>query len=372
MSKKKTHEEFLSNLKEKGIEYVPLDQYNGGKVKIRFQCKNGHIWEAIPMSIQRGYGCPYCAHNKQLTDKEFRMRLEKITQTIKPLEKYRGTNTKIKCKCTVCGHEWFAKPSKLYLGNGCPECSKVKQGITKIKNTKEKFIAKLKERTPNIVLVGDYKGTKTNTEFRCQTCGKILKMPPNRALYLKYGCKSCANDALKLTNDDFLARLSNVMPDIVPVEKYISFYRKIKYYCKKCGKYNYATPSNLLHGFGCPTCASSKGEKKCADILDKFGCIYKQQYVFNNLVGINGGLLRFDFGILDKNSQLLGLIEYDGIFHFEKLYEDDGFEKIQIHDRIKNEYCRKHNIPLLRIPYQDFENMEGKLLCFIRTIKKKE
>ena len=35
-----------------------------------------------------------------------------------------------------------------------------------------------------------------------------------------------------------------------------------------------------------------------------------------------------------------------------------GFKKTKLHDRIKNDYCFDNNIPLLRIPYWDFENIE--------------
>jgi len=52
------------------------------------------------------------------------------------------------------------------------------------------------------------------------------------------------------------------------------------------------------------------------------------------------------------------LIEYDGEFHFKKFYEDDGFETLQIHDKMKDEYCKNNNIPLLRIPYWDYDKIE--------------
>ena len=63
--------------------------------------------------------------------------------------------------------------------------------------------------------------------------------------------------------------------------------------------------------------------------------------------------MRFDFGIL-HNDQLLGLIEYDGKQHFEPIDffgGEDGFRKTQERDKIKNAYCKSHNIPLLRLPY---------------------
>jgi len=118
---------------------------------------------------------------------------------------------------------------------------------------------------------------------------------------------------------------------------------------------------------GCPQCSESKGEKELDRILTKYNITYDSQYTFDDLRGVGGGLLRFDKVIFwDKEmTQLRMLIEYDGIFHYEKQYEDDGFETTQEHDKRKNEYCELHNINLLRIPYWDFDNIEDIINKFI-------
>ncbi len=75
-------------------------------------------------------------------------------------------------------------------------------------------------------------------------------------------------------------------------------------------------------------------------------------------MGIGGGLLKFDFAVFGLKNNLVVLIEYDGEFHFEKQYSDDKFERVKIHDKFKNQYCKNNNIPLLRIPYWEFDNIE--------------
>ena len=78
---------------------------------------------------------------------------------------------------------------------------------------------------------------------------------------------------------------------------------------------------------------------------------FEPQYTFDDCKNIY--VLRFDFGIL-YNDKLLGLIEYDGKQHFEPIEYfggKDGFIETQKRDKIKNEYCKVHNIPLLRLPY---------------------
>lgn len=64
---KLTNEEFLQKLKDNNILYVPLEEYKGMNVKIKWLCyKNSkHIFEASPSDIVYArHGCPYCAHKK--------------------------------------------------------------------------------------------------------------------------------------------------------------------------------------------------------------------------------------------------------------------------------------------------------------------
>jgi len=49
-------------------------------------------------------------------------------------------------------------------------------------------------------------------------------------------------------------------------------------------------------------------------------------------------------------------IEYDGIQHFESIDYfggDDNLKNTKINDKIKNNYCKKHNIKLFRIKYNE-------------------
>ena len=51
--------------------------------------------------------------------------------------------------------------------------------------------------------------------------------------------------------------------------------------------------------------------------------------------------------------------EYDGEFHYRKMYEKDSFDILQIHDKRKDEYTKKHEWKLIRIPYWEFDNIEN-------------
>ena len=105
-------------------------------------------------------------------------------------------------------------------------------------------------------------------------------------------------------------------------------------------------------------CSRSKGELIIADLLKQNNILFVSQYHFNDLLSERNNIpYKFDFGIIDNNS-LSYLIEFDGEQHY--FYQRNGnnswnteenFNKTQTRDKIKNDYCIKNNIPLIRIPY---------------------
>ena len=101
---------------------------------------------------------------------------------------------------------------------------------------------------------------------------------------------------------------------------------------------------------------SSRGEIKIEEILQDAGLNFKEEYSFTDLLSSKGAPLRFDFAVFDDNDELDFLIEYQGIQHYEpksKFGGLNGLRKQQYYDMKKREYCKKHNITLLLIPYWD-------------------
>lgn len=107
-------------------------------------------------------------------------------------------------------------------------------------------------------------------------------------------------------------------------------------------------------------CLVSVQENFIAYILDKYknkyNLNYKRQVSFSNLLGVGGRNLKFDF-LVELNNQKF-LIEYDGIQHREpvkfnqKMTDEEAekeFKELQIHDKLKTEYCRNNNITLYRL-----------------------
>lgn len=101
---------------------------------------------------------------------------------------------------------------------------------------------------------------------------------------------------------------------------------------------------------------SSRGEIKIHDILQNAGLNFKEEYSFEGLVSSSGRPLRFDFAVFDDNEDLDFLIEFQGIQHYQaksKFGGESALKKQQYNDMQKREFCRKHDITLVIIPYWD-------------------
>ena len=105
---------------------------------------------------------------------------------------------------------------------------------------------------------------------------------------------------------------------------------------------------------------ASRGEIKIEEILQDAGLVFEEEYSFPDLISSSGRPLRFDFAVFDDDHNLEFLIEYQGIQHYEaksKFGGYSGLRKQQYNDMQKKEYCQKHDIILLEIPY----TIEGRL-----------
>ena len=101
---------------------------------------------------------------------------------------------------------------------------------------------------------------------------------------------------------------------------------------------------------------ASRGEIKIEEVLTQAGLVFEEEYSFDGLVSSSGRPLRFDFAVFDDAHDSQFLIEYPGIQHYEPKSKFGGYvglRKQQYNDMMKREYCRKHNIILLAIPYTD-------------------
>lgn len=97
----------------------------------------------------------------------------------------------------------------------------------------------------------------------------------------------------------------------------------------------------------------SSGELQIKSILEENNIPYAQQQGFKTLPRKH-----FDFSILNDDNKVIRLIEFDGEQHYEEVsLFRDGLEEIQRRDKEKNKWAAAHNIPLVRIPYWERDNI---------------
>ena len=222
--------------------------------------------------------------------------------------------------------------------------------------------------------------------WNCQCdCGKILSLPGKA---LKSGStRSCGclnNDTRRENiirwNEENNPDLTNTKSGLLTVlrkatkEETLGRPQGVGYwYCQcECGNYHIVGTSDFtrqkVQSCGC---LNSKGEAKIASLLTEYGISFTKQFAFSDLIGVKGAHYSFDFAVLNKDA-ILYLIEYDGIQHYSSKHqfskEESALEIIQQRDRVKNEYALSHNIPLIRIPYTQFDNLSIKDLQ-IQTTK---
>lgn len=130
-----------------------------------------------------------------------------------------------------------------------------------------------------------------------------------------------------------------------------------------CGKQKEVASNHLKNNNirSCGCIKKSIGEMNIENILQQENIEYQTQYSFNDLKNVS--LLRFDFAIFSKEHKLDRLIEFDGIQHYEEQnFFSHSLTENKNNDKIKNEYCKNNNIPLVRIPYWERDNITLEML----------
>ena len=141
--------------------------------------------------------------------------------------------------------------------------------------------------------------------------------------------------------------------------------RGVFWHCQcDCGNFKDVKTELLKNGhvLSCGCLSMSCGELKIKELLEINNINYIQEKTFKSCAFPNTqALAKFDFYIPDKNY----IIEYDGIQHFEYRYEEnyygwnnkENYLKTKERDEFKNQWCKDNNIPIIRIPYTQYNNL---------------
>jgi len=255
LARRKTHEEFARELAEKNKKVTLVGKYMGSTEKVEVKCvRCGRTFLSKPGNLLNGRGCIKCRHKK--THDEFVEDLKKVNPNIIPLGEYKGHMEPLPVKCAVCGHEWSVKPRWLLEGHGCYKCGRASVS-KKLSHSHEDFLNALEERGIHIDVIEEYRGANEKIEFRCPVCGEHWHAKPSNILSGR-GCPKCGKDrtasSKRLSDEEFRKRMSDLRDDFEVVGKYNGYKEPVEVMCKECGHTWSATPASLRRCKGCPEC----------------------------------------------------------------------------------------------------------------------
>lgn len=239
---------------------------------------------------------------------------------------------------------YYQKPVEHLYGYKCEQPN--------IKNT-EDFIRKSKIKHGDKYDYSLTEYTGSNNKVKILYNGVLYEQKASAHLYSN---GLIENVKKRKTIEEFVTISSDVHENKYNYDKvkYINNHTKVLIICPIHGEF-LQRPVSHLQGVGCSYCLESKGEKAIAKYLDKYNISYYRQHKFDDC--INFRKLPFDFYIPSMRT----CIEFDGKQHYEPVEHFgglDSFKKLQINDRIKNEYCEDNYIDLIRIKYKNINNID--------------
>lgn len=269
-----------------------------------------------------------------------------ILTVIKRVENDKHGKAKWLCRCD-CGKEIEVVGSALRKGNtkscGCRVLSAETREIGK--------------RYGNLTVI-DFAGRSPIDKkllWKCKCdCGNITTV---RTAHLHSGAvKSCGCKNIAIKKNE----LGKKYGLLTVIEEAPSRGNMAHWKCRcDCGNIVEVSGVNLRTGNSKSCgCVRSIGEYNIIQLLTQNNISFKHQFSFDDLVYKEK--LRYDFAILDENDNPIKLIEFDGPQHIKGncWYTEEG----HIRDLMKEQYAKEKNIPLIRIPYKERDNITLQML----------
>jgi hypothetical protein len=209
-------------------------RYISSRVALRWKCRRGHQWSAMPTNVRKGSWCPTCAHRKRLTLGEMRaLAGHRGGECLS--EQYVNNETKLRWRCND-GHEWEAAPGRVKGGEWCPHCAHVARLSL---NAMVEIVASRGGRC----LSTEYANVETPLLWACRAGHHWTATPAS----IKSGrwCSACAhNQRLEIK---VMHQLARERGGKCLSTKYINNHYALRWECKRRHRWK-ATPVNVKGG----------------------------------------------------------------------------------------------------------------------------
>lgn len=324
--------------------------------KARWQCSNGHQWDATYHCLSRGTGCPYCAGKATRKECEYYALAEsrgfKIVGNIPT-----RTTDNARWQCNQ-GHIWSARYCQIQMGSGCRLCSKrAPKTLTDYVELAKSIGYTFEDELP--------KTTKTRSTWTCNnghawsTCYDSVRVGKL--------CPHCAGNA-RLTLDEY-HRLAQSRNLVFVGELPRNVDTPVLWQCEKGHTWK-AAYYNIQSGRNCPHCSwtiiESKGERSVSDALRYLGIEFEQEKRFRDCRDKRP--LPFDFYFQYNGVEYL--CEYNGAQHYraiDRFGGESAYRGVAKRDIIKREWATERGYHLIIIehttPDSDILGIIQKALC---------
>jgi Zn finger protein HypA/HybF involved in hydrogenase expression len=257
-----SHDDAVARLEEisKG-QIIPVGRFQGVNNRWHVQCREcQHDWSTTASGLLQGSGCPKCsrkrmAEKNRITTTEALARLKKAhNDKLVALGVYQAANLPWHLKCQECQYEWHPRPSNIFNGYGCPNCT------GKISLKHEQACERLnKASNGKVVAIEQYPGNVGKRwHVQCRECQHKWSPLP-QSLFGGTGCPICN---CKLTPTQAATKLKEVSGGkIVPLEDYQGQASKNRWLvqCADCQRTWRGRANSLLRGAGCQPCGRKRG-----------------------------------------------------------------------------------------------------------------
>lgn len=187
---KQTHEQYVEKLSTKNPSIIVLGQYVNSSTKIMHKCLiDGHEWLVTPNNILNGKGCPLCSGTMRKTHEQYIEELKIKNSSIVAVGQYINNATKITHRCLIHNYEWEISPQHVLAGYGCPMCRDDKLR-NKFRRSHDEYIDEVSIINKDIVVIGEYVNARTHIRHKCLVCGWEWDTIPENILR-GHGCPQC-------------------------------------------------------------------------------------------------------------------------------------------------------------------------------------
>ena len=256
---------------------VSLEPPANRHARLRWQCGEGHRWEARLVKVKRGNWCPQCAGKGPLTISEMgRLAAERGGKCLS--DEYVNNHTQLQWRCAEL-HEWWARPQDIRR-TWCPYCAcTVKPEIADLRRIAHSRGGKL--------LSTIYVNGKEPLLWRCHA-GHVWKAPassvkPN-GFHSGTWCPLCPRrmkgKPARLSIEE-MQEIAEQRGGKCLSSTYINAHTNLKWRCSEGDEWD-AKPAYVKLGTWCPACSGRQKlslEILQAEAVERGGRLVSTEYV---------------------------------------------------------------------------------------------